>query len=668
MSRTVPTSKMRLSPAGAAVAVLALVLASAALGQPIQPGSPGPAMEAKFGDYPAASIALYDSWIRVSQYVRMRDGVRLAVDILRPARKGAVETLPLPVLWTHTRYRRATLADGKVRSSLESPHLLALLKRGYVLAAVDVRGSGASFGVFNGVFTPEESEDAREMNEWLAARPWCDGKVGMFGGSYLGITQLMAAARKPAHLKAIMPHVSLFDLYDMGSPGGIPREDFTRTWSGLTQHLDLQPGVAPVDEDKDGRLLKAAMEEHRKNRALADIMSPLRFRDSVDTLTGAKPFALWDPAAHIREINESGIPVYLVGGWFDSFTSDQFALWRNLSVPKRLTIGAWSHSPKDPEIVREEMVLLTIEALRWFDYWLKGLDTGVLREAPIAYQVMRGAKDNEWRSASEWPLPGAKPVELLLSGGKTGSAGSTNDGFLRRKPAAAGKDALTVDYTATSGTTTRWDNAVGGGFGYPDRAAEDRKGLTYTTPLLTGDLEVTGAPVVRLWISSTAEDADVFAYLEEVDAKGVSAYVTEGALRGSQRAMSAPPYDNMGLPYHRAFAEDARKLVPGEPVELLFEMEPTSNVFDAGHRLRLTITGADKDNAQTPALTPAPVLTVHRDETRPSAVLLPVVGAIEMEEAGARTVLHLALFVTLAVAALVFAFTFFVRRRIGPQA
>jgi hypothetical protein len=270
--------------------------------------------------------------------------------------------------------------------------------------------------------------------------------------------------------------------------------------------------------------------------------------------------------------------------------------------------------------------------------------------------------------AAEWPLPGAKSQTLLLSGGKTGSTGSVNDGFLRQKSAAGGADVLSIDYTATSGTATRWDNAVGGGFGYPDMAPNDRKGLTYTTPPLLSDLEVTGAPVVRLWASSTAKDADVFAYLEEVDAKGVSTYVTEGVLRASQRAVSPAPYDTMGLPYHRAFAEDARELVPGEPVELLFEMEPTSNVFDAGHRLRLTIQGADKDNARTPALAPAPVLTVHRDEARPSAILLPVVGTIEMEGYGPRTVLHLALFVTLAAAALVFVFTFFVRRRIGPKA
>ncbi|MCX6561159.1 MAG: CocE/NonD family hydrolase [Candidatus Aminicenantes bacterium] len=654
-----------------AIPLLAFLLAgaaSAAFGQAPAPASAGLVVQAKFGDYPAIAIPLYDSWVRTSQYVKMRDGIRLAVDILRPARKGSVETMPLPVLWTHTRYRRASVMDGKVRSSLEAPHLLALLKRGYILAAVDVRGAGASFGVSNGVFTPEESEDAREITEWLAVRPWSDGKIGMFGGSYLGITQLMAAARKPPHLKAIMPMVALFDLYDMGSPGGVFREDFTKTWSDLTRQLDHQPGTAPVDEDKDGKLLKAALEEHRKNRPLIDIMSPLRFRDSLDQATGTRPFALWDPASHIKEINESGIPVYLFGGWYDSFTSDQFALWRNLSVPKRLTVGAWSHSPRDPAVAREELVLLTIESLRWYDYWLKGIDTGVMNDAPITYQVMLSPGAGEWRTAADWPLPAAKPVEFYPGQGKSGTIGSANDGFLRRKPAAEGADALTIDYSATSGTATRWDNAVGGGFGCPDMAANDRKGLTYTTPLLGADLEVTGAPVVKLWIDSTAKDADVFAYLEEVDAKGISTYVTEGVLRASQRIVSGAPYNNDGLPYHRGFAEDARDLAPGEPVELDFEMEPTSNVFNAGHRLRLTITGADKDNAQTPALTPPPVLKVHRGKGALSALVLPVVGSVQMAEPGAKAAFSLALLITLAVLALVFSFTFFLRRRMVTKA
>lgn len=295
---------MKPSPARSAVFSILLLLSaglSPIFGRPAQATAPKAVASqvptAGFGKYPAIAQAPYDTWVRSSLYLKMRDGVRLAVDILRPAKKGVVETKPLPSLWTHTRYRRAFVVNGKIHSSLEAPQLLALLQRGYVLAAADVRGSGASFGVFRGVFTPEESQDAYEITEWLAKQPWCDGKIGMFGGSYLGITQLMAAARKPPHLKAIMPMVALFDLYDMGFPGGVLRDDFMRTWSTMTQFLDLQPGAAPVDEDKDQSLLKAAVEEHKKNRLLIDALGPLRFRNDKDPLTGGVPTWTGSPRA-----------------------------------------------------------------------------------------------------------------------------------------------------------------------------------------------------------------------------------------------------------------------------------------------------------------------------------------------------------------------------------
>ncbi len=634
-----------------------------------QTPAPAPAQTAaapaKFGDYPAISSPLYDSWVRTSQYVKMRDGVRLAIDILRPALKGAVEKKPLPALWTHTRYRRASIVDGKIQSSLQAPHLLAMLKRGYVLAAVDVRGSGASFGVFQGIFTPAESQDAYEITEWLARQPWCDGKIGMFGGSYLGITQLMAAGTRPPHLKAIVPMVALFDLFDTGAGGGIFREDFVRTWSFLTRFLDSTPGVAPVDEDKEGRLLKAAMEEHKQNRLLLDIVSPLRFRNSPDEMTGEIPNLQWHPAAVIDRINAGGIPTYIWAGWFDSFTRDGFLLWRNLTVPKRLTIGAWSHSPKDKEISREEFVLLTIESLRWYDHWLKGIDTGIAAEDHVFFQVMKGPKDNTWASAKDWPLAETRPTDLFFGAGKTGSAASANDGGLKllAPRSSGGADSIKIDYTATSGETSRWDNAVGGGFGYPDMAANDKKGLTYTTPPLTEAVEVTGHPVARVWMSSTAKDADLFVYLEEVDAKGVSTYVSEGSLRASARAIGKAPYDNMGLPYHRVYAEDIKELIPGEPAELVIELLPTSNVFDAGNRLRLTITGADKDNAATPVLDPPPTLTVYRSKERPSSLSLPVMGTVKMPEIRRALPLFFFLTVGFVVIALVIVFTMYVRKR-----
>jgi len=622
----------------------------------------------KFGEYRGYSEAKYDSWVRFSQYLTMRDGIKLAIDIIRPAIEGKVHEEPLPVIWQHTRYRRAVVVDGKVRNLGDSSLNQPLLKHGYIMASADVRGSGASYGSWNGIFTKEETQDAYEINEWLASQPWCDGNVGMLGGSYLGITQLMAASTKPPHLKALFPIVALYDMYYVARPNGVFFDDFLRTWSELTRQLDTEIVAAPVIGDEDETMLKAAIEEHKQSRPLIEIFSPLKYRDSKDDVTESYPYQEWGPAGFTDEINESGIPMYLWCGWFDSFTRDGFQMYRNFTAPKRITMGAWSHSPRDPEIAKEEFGLVAVESLRWFDYWLKGIDNGIMNEDPIFYHVMRGLKDNTWQTAKEWPITEAVPAKYYFHEGPTGSVGSVNDGVLStEKPTnSSGKDEYTVDYTTTTGTATRMDNAVGGEFNYPDMTTNDEKGLTYTTTPLKEDVEITGHPVAHLWISSTAADGDFFVYLEEVDTEGVSHYVTEGAMRASHRALHEPPYDNLGNPYHRSYEVDVMGLTPGEPVELAFDLHPTSNIFNTGHRIRITITCADKDNALTPELSPPPTITLVRNREQASHVVLPVVGA-EAEVVDQGLPLLLIAFIALIVVILVIVFSMAMRKRVSKK-
>jgi putative CocE/NonD family hydrolase len=600
------------------------------------PASPIPSQDegkiSRFGEYKGYSEPAYDSWVRTSQYLTMRDGVRIAIDVIRPARGGKVAEERLPVIWSHNRYRRASLSDGKIFSVVDSPLYQSFIRFGYILANADVRGSGASFGTWTGIFTPEESRDAYEITEWLASQPWCDGNVGMFGGSYLGVTQLMAASTRPHHLKAIFPVVALFDIYGVAYHNGVFFDDLIRTWSDLTMELDKTPGVAPVDGEDGESLLRAALEEHAGNRRLIDIFASLRFRDSRDETTGARPYCDWQPAGFIKEINESGIPMYVWGGWFDSFTKDCTLIYRNFAVPKRLVMGAWSHSPRDPEIGREEYTLAITEALRWFDRWLKGITNGIMDEPPVQFQLMKGPKQNEWRTAMEWPVADAVQVPYYFGGGPSGSIASVNDGELGTTPPTdnAGRDEYQTDYTTTSGKTSRWDNAVGGGFGYGDMTENDRKGLTYTTPPLVEDLDVSGHPVAHLWVSSPAEDGDFFLYLEEVDAQGVSHYVSEGAIKASHRVLNEPYYDNLGLPFHRSYAEDAQPLKPGKATELVFDLQPTANLFKAGNRVRITVVGADVDNALPLSQDPPPTVTIYRGKKMASYISLPVVGGKAM--------------------------------------
>ena len=206
----------------------------------------------------------------------MRDGTRLAVDVLRPTEAGRVVETLLPAIWTHTRYQRAdTRADGSVRTPVDrwDPWLDTVIKHGYVVVVVDVRGGGGSFGVNEGQYSANETRDAYDITEWIAEQPWCDGSVGMFGRSYLGITQYFAASQAPPHLKAIFPEMASFDHYDYVYSGGIYRESSRFMWQLLVGNLDQsvamvwlgdeQGPVAPVDEDADGRLLAAALREHR---------------------------------------------------------------------------------------------------------------------------------------------------------------------------------------------------------------------------------------------------------------------------------------------------------------------------------------------------------------------------------------------------------------------
>lgn len=615
----------------------------------------------RFGEYKGYSTEIYDSWVRTSQYLTMRDGIKLAADTIRPAKKGKVAEESLPVLWSHTRYRRAVIdKEGTLRSMADSPLGQLLLKHGYVLAAVDVRGAGASFGTYMGAFTREETQDAYEITEWLASQPWCDGHVGMIGGSYLGVTQLMAASAKPPHLKAIFPMVALFDIYSLVYHGGVYLDDFLKTWSDLTRVLDTEKTAAPVDADNDETLLKAAIAAHRSNRSVYEMFSTLKFRDSRENSTAARLYYEWHPAALIEKINQSGVSMYLWCGWFDSFTRDGFLMFRNFTAPRKLVIGAWSHAPRDPEIARDSAIA-AIEHLRWFDYWLKGIDNGIMDEMPITYHVMKAVKDNEWRTARQWPLPGEQPTQYYFHKGPSGSVNSTNDGKLsvEMPQTSSGKDDYIVNYTTSSGQETRWDNAVGGGFSYPDLTKNDEKGLTYTTETLMEDVEITGHPVVHLWVSSTATDGDFFVYLEEVDSEGFSHYISEGTLRASHRALHQPPYDNLGLPYHRSHEEDVIDLIPGEPVELIFDLQPTSNIFDAGHHIRLTITCADKDNALTPDLSPPPLVSVFRNADHASYVLLPVIRP----EAEGVSYFLIIICIVLGIVVLTIIFASFMRRR-----
>jgi putative CocE/NonD family hydrolase len=284
------------------------------------------------------------TWVRESRYITVRDGTRLAADILRPARNGAVETRPLPVIWILQRYLRASLVLGKLRTVVdEQPWLRTLLDHGYIIVAVDARGSGASFGSDLGIQAPAAVADTYDVTEWLAAQPWSDGKIGMIGRSYQGQAQFIAASTQPPHLRAIFPEMAAFDSYADIVGGGIPRLGFLPAVALMLKVLDQGHGAVPVDDDPDGKELAEAVKDHQHNAYGVAAGPALPFRDSQIEGIAELPWDVGSPHSLLSEISRSNIPIHHLGGWYDMLDGDALLWYANVDNPQRVWIGPWYH-------------------------------------------------------------------------------------------------------------------------------------------------------------------------------------------------------------------------------------------------------------------------------------------------------------------------------------
>ena len=386
------------------------------------------------GRYRGYSIPRFEGGVRTSEYLTTRDGTKLAIDVFRPSSGGEPAAKPLPAVWSYMRYHRATVEDGNVVDELTRNYLpKALVRHGYVVAVVDVRGTGASFGKWDGPFSPVEAQDSYDVTEWIAQQPWCNGRVGMYGASYSGITQYFAAGMLPPHLKAIFPRMASLDTYSTAYRNGILQEEFITNWSKLVRDLDSSDQCAPVDEDDARVLYTEALQEHQANRYPDEIVETALYRDSLDPVTGTPFYPERSPLRCRQPINESQVAIYHASGWYDIWVDDAFLWFNNLQTPQRIIIGPWSHAGESFNYVAEH--------LRWFDYWLKEVDNGVMDEPPVYYFTMGAPPGQEWRTAQQWPLPNEQRVAYYFQSGRSGTVNSANDGILATaKPSVSAQD------------------------------------------------------------------------------------------------------------------------------------------------------------------------------------------------------------------------------------
>jgi len=637
---------------------LALLLLTLALA--ISPQDDQETRISEFGKYKGYSDPIYDGTQRTSDFLTLSDGTRLAYDLFLPTKEGVPADEPLPALFLYTPYDRAWTVfdkdgkailcdvfkvwwcepglrlrawitplldpgtDGKVQDALGRTEWLGeIMKHGYAVIAVDRPGSGASFGHLS-LDPSVVASEADQILNWIAAQPWSDGNIGMFGDSISAQIQFQAASTGNPHLKAILPATTWIDNYSaVAFPGGIPDLAFGRFYERVNQTFDRM--ATPVDQDEDGSLLAEARADRQNISVLAraaDESTPYRDARGVDgTQRWMRDHTLYPL---LDKVNRSGTPVYLIDGWYDLYARDDFLIYKNLTVPKRLMVRPTDHSGIESP---GSDIDFGAEAHRWFDYWLKGIDNGIMDEPPIHYYVQSVDKAQAWQSTDTWPLAEQGTVNYYLDLKESNDKASLNDGALTLSApsGSAAFDRCQVDYTLTTGDAPLW-SAGAMPHKYPNMRAHDAKALTYTTAPLETAINVVGHPIAHIWLSTDVPDLDVFVYLEQVDGQGNSTYITEGQLRASHRLVSEAPFENFGLPWRNHFQSELQAIPSDVPVELIFDLRPTAWQFREGARMRITVAFADAGNFVTPVVTPAPTVHILRDADHASFIEMPMVG------------------------------------------
>jgi len=578
-------------------------------------------------------------------YVTMRDGVRIAIDVWLPSDLEAGQRIP--TIMRATRYWRARdHTSGRLEDDRNYGEAEQFNGEGYALVLVDARGSGASFGYRPYELLEDEVRDYGEVTDWIVTQPWSNGRVGAYGVSYAGNTAEMLAVNRHPAVKAVAPLFNDFDNFGhLVFPGGLLTVGFLKNWSDGVHARDRndicalvgvegeecqrlrswETGVKPVDEDADGSLLAAAVREHERNTIPFEAALEYEFRDDPLGKYGERNVGYRrSPAGHLPDIEASAVAMFVRVGWQDAGTvNGAIGRYTSIDNPQKVFIGPWDHGARndaDPFHPIDAPVQPTPdeqfnELIAFFDTYLKEGGSRQL-ESSITYYTL-GA--DRWSTTTTWPPDGFTNTDWYLR----------EDGQLSTTAPAlrAGADPYVVNFEATTGRHNRWyTNGGAGDVVYQDRREEDLRLLTYTSDALERDMEITGHPLVTLFVRSTRGDGAFIVYLEDVAPDGRVTYITEGQLRAVMRRTTdePPPYTKFG-PHRTERRPDAWPLVPGQVAELGFDLWATSALFRRGHRIRIAIAGADRDTfLRYPRDGGVPTITVERNREYRSHVTLPM--------------------------------------------
>ena len=563
----------------------------------------------------------------------MRDGTTLYADVYRPDGPG-----PFPTILQRTPYDKSAALASQMLDPMKAA------KAGFALIIQDTRGRFTSGGEFT-CFV-DDIEDGYDTVEWAASLPWSSGKIGMIGASYVGATQWLCATTRPPHLVAIAPNVTASNYHDGWTyQGGAFELGFNMSWTLLQLTLanfKTQSGARSIPQARQAELVKSVdgmteAFEHlplkdfpHLNGGLADYYFDWLEHPSFDDYW--KKLCIEDQHSNITT------PALNIGGWYDIFLRGTIRNYLGMQKGaateearngQKLIIGPWQHSSRGTSLVGSHYFGVAADAmalgldelhLRWFQQWLKGEDTGLLDEPPVKIFVMG---DDVWRDENEWPLARAQNTKYYLRSG--GNANTLHgDGVLSPEgPSDESPDVFL--YNPANPVPTRGGQlccnpyfAANGAFDQNEIEARSDV-LVYSTPVLERDVEVTGPITVTLWAATTAADTDFTAKLVDVCEDGCARNLTDGIIRARYReSMSSPSL-----------------LEPGRAYCYSIDLLATSNVFKAGHQIRLEVSSSnfprfDRNTntggviATDTELKPA-IQTILHDAAHPSHVTLPIV-------------------------------------------
>ena len=487
--------------------------------------------------------------------VPMRDGVRLAANIVRPKAPGRY-----PVVVSYYPYGKEA-----------APYFA---QRGYVAVFAEGRGTGTSEGVMADYFDAQSFRDGYDLVEWAAAQKWSTGKVGMTGISYGAINATRVAALRPPHLAAISVNSSYANFYgDHWFPGGV-RSNHPYVWHGATNVLSTMLRGPVYDDGRGGKVVDLERwKRHQVENKWEGFFMPQWEHTSYD--------AYWREKDLRSKYADFAVPTLQFANYFDHARNhdeayQNYQILKAKNVPQKLVVGPWTHGGFGPSHV----VDFALTTVAWFDRFLKGFDNGITREPPITLFVMR---ENRWRNEEEWPIARTVPTTMYLG---------ADGGLTPSVPDRAGPPRR-FTYRPWVGSAagpygTWFDAAYGDFLVQPDQRVDEAESLTFTSAPLTDDVETTGMAEISFLAASSATTTDFTIKLSDVLPDGRSELVTRGWINSSYRESNVNPR----LPSEWRFVEPT-PIVAGQPYRFRVTLQNIAYLFQRGHRVRVTIASSD---------------------------------------------------------------------------